>query len=211
VADERNTEELVSRAKNGDMAAFEELILQHEKIVYNIAYRMMNHPEDVKDISQEVFIKIHKNLNRFDGKSAFSTWIYRIAVNTCIDELRRRKGKQTVSIDEELEQESNFVKRQFVDKGETPETSYLAKEEYEEVMEAMEHISKKHKVMITLRDINGFSYEEIAEITELSMGTVKSRLARARNQLKEEFFKSKERKMKPSRQNKRKEGKPHEM
>lgn len=90
---------LVSRAKNGDMQAFEQLLLQHEKIVFNIVLRMMGPGEDVKDLSQEVFLKVYRNLSKFDEKSAFSTWIYRIAVNTCIDEMRRRKGKQTYSLE----------------------------------------------------------------------------------------------------------------
>ena len=94
---DQNEARLVKRAKQGDMHAFEELILQHEKIVYNVALRMMNHSEDAKDISQEVFLKAYRNIGNFDERSQFSTWIYRITANTCIDEMRKRKGRQSFS------------------------------------------------------------------------------------------------------------------
>ncbi len=114
-------------------------------------------------------------------------------------------------MDEEWEQETSFVTRQYADEGETPEQYYIAKEEYREVLEAMARLSREHKAMVILRDMEGFSYGEIAEITKLSMGTVKSRIARARNQLKHEMIKRRERNGKMFRQNREKEGKPHEM
>lgn len=175
---------LIEKAKNGDIEAFENLIRQSEKIVYNIAYRMLNNSEDVKDISQEVFIKVYKNLKNFDEKSTFSTWIYRIAVNTCIDEMRKRKGKQTISIEEDIQQEDGTVKKQIPIQTKTPEEDYIKKEQKEELLSAVEELSQTHKTVLTLRDLEGFSYAEIAEITETSVGTVKSRLSRAREQLK---------------------------
>lgn len=201
-----DTAELVILAQQGDMEAFETLILQHEKIVYNIAFRMMEGSEDVKDIAQEVFLKVYRNLGKFDGKSAFSTWIYRIAVNTCIDEIRKRKGKQTYSLDAELEEEEGKYKKQFADEGHTPEESLMQKELQSEVLAALETLSPEHKTVVVLRDIRGFTYEEIAEMTDMPLGTVKSRISRARIQLKEEFLKTWERKGKSSRQTKGKEG-----
>ena len=117
---DQNEVRLVKRAKQGDMHAFEELILQHEKIVYNVALRMMNHSEDAKDISQEVFLKAYRNIGNFDERSQFSTWIYRITANTCIDEMRKRKGRQSFSLEEELESEEGSMQRQVADAGETP-------------------------------------------------------------------------------------------
>lgn len=110
------------------MHAFEELIIQHEKIVYNVALRMMNHSEDAKDISQEVFLKAYRNIGNFDERSQFSTWIYRITANTCIDEMRKRKGRQSFSLEEELESEEGSMQRQVADAGETPEESMLREE-----------------------------------------------------------------------------------
>ena len=98
-----NEKDLIRKAKQGDMLAFEELILKHEKIVYNLALRMMNHSEDAQDIAQEVFLKAYRSLANFDERAAFSTWLYRITHNTCIDEMRKRKGKQSYSLEEELE------------------------------------------------------------------------------------------------------------
>lgn len=202
---------LIVRAKQGDMQAFEELILQHEKIVYNVAFRMMNHSEDAKDISQEVFIKAYRNIANFDERSTFSTWIYRITVNTCIDEMRKRKGKQSLSLDNEHEDEEGTWKQEIADNGDTPERSLLRKEEQSEIMKALETISEDYKTVFILRDIRGLSYEEISEITGLALGTVKSRISRARKHLKEEIYKTRERSATNSRHKDRKEGKIHEL
>ena len=199
--------ELIRRAKQGDMLAFEELILQHEKIVYNLALRMMNHSEDAQDISQEVFLKAYRSLQNFDERSAFSTWLYRITHNTCIDEMRKRKGKQSYSLEEELESADGSLQRQVADAGDTPEESLMRKEQKSEILQALDTLSEEHKAAIILRDVKGMAYEEIAEILELSLGTVKSRISRARNQLKTEILKMREQNEKSSRHKEGKEGK----
>ena len=200
--------DLIRRAKQGDMLAFEELILNHEKIVYNVALRMMNHSEDARDISQEVFLKAYRNLANFDERSAFSTWLYRITHNTCIDEMRKRKGKQNYSLEEELENEDGSMQRQIADEGDTPEESLLREEQKSEILQALDTLSEEHKAAIILRDVKGLSYEEISEILELSLGTVKSRISRARNQLKTEILKMREQSGKSVRHKKGKEGRP---
>ena len=200
--------ELIRKAKQGDMLAFEELILKHEKIVYNVALRMMNHSEDAKDISQEVFLKAYRSLGNFDERSAFSTWLYRITHNTCIDEMRKRKGKQSYSLEEELENKEGFMQRQIADEGDTPEESLLRQEQKSEILQALDTLSEEHKAAIILRDVKGLSYEEIAEILELSLGTVKSRISRARNQLKIEILKIREQNRKSVRHKEGKEGRP---
>ena len=200
--------ELIRKAKQGDMLAFEELILKHEKIVYNVALRMMNHSEDAKDISQEVFLKAYRSLVNFDERSAFSTWLYRITHNTCIDEMRKRKGKQSYSLEEELENEEGSMQRQIADEGDTPEESLLRQEQKNEILQALDTLSEEHKAAIILRDVKGLSYEEIAEILELSLGTVKSRISRARNQLKIEILKIREQNRKSVRHKEGKEGRP---
>ena len=200
--------ELIQNAKQGDLHAFEELILKHEKIVYNVALRMMNHSEDAKDISQEVFLKAYKHIVNFDERSAFSTWLYRITTNTCIDEMRKRKGKQSYSLEEELENEDGSMQRQIADEGDTPEESILREEQKSEIIQALDNLSEEHKAAVVLRDVKGLSYEEISEILELSLGTVKSRISRARNQLKTEILKIRERNDKTTRHKKGKEGRP---
>lgn len=179
-----NTDILIKSALNGDISAFEELIIQYEKKVYNVALRVLKNPDDAMDISQEVFIKIYKNLDKFDGKASFSTWLYRITTNTCIDELRKRKGKETYSIDNDIENEEGSYKREFVDNSPTPEEQTIIKESGNEIIKAMENLSDEHRTIIILRDIEGLSYNEIADITGVSIGTVKSRISRARLSLK---------------------------
>ena len=203
-----NEKDLIRKAKQGDMLAFEELILKHEKIVYNVALRMMNHSEDARDISQEVFLKAYRSLSNFDERSAFSTWLYRITHNTCIDEMRKRKGKQTYSLEEELESEDGAMQRQVADESDTPEESLLREEQKSEILQALDTLSEEHKAAIILRDVKGLAYEEIAEILELSLGTVKSRINRARNQLKNEILKIREQNEKAIRHKERREGRP---
>lgn len=203
---DQREQEWIARAKAGDMQAFEALILQHEKIVYNVALRMMNHSEDARDISQEVFLKAYKSIGQFDERAMFSTWLYRITTNTCIDELRRRKGKQSYSLEEELESEEGSMQRQIADEGETPEESLLRAERADELKKALAQLTEEHRIAVILRDIRGLSYEEIAEIMDLPMGTVKSRISRARNQLKQEILKIRERKDDLPRHKKGKEG-----
>ena len=176
---------LAALAKQGDMAAFETLVVAHERMVYNVIYRMMPNQEDVKDISQEVFLKAYRYLDPFDQKASFSTWIYKIAVNTAIDEMRRRKGKETISLDWEFEGEDGAQKKQYQPDGPSVEEQVLEKEGLQEIWQAMEKLSAEHRTVITLRDVEGLSYTEIAEITGTSLGTVKSRLARGRMALKD--------------------------
>lgn len=183
MSDEK-TDILIKSALKGDMQSFEELMYQYEKKVYNVALRVFKNPEDAKDISQDVFIKIYKNLDKFDNKSSFSTWIYRITTNTCIDELRKRKGKETVSIDNDIEDDEGRFKREFADNEPTPEEKVISKEGESEIIKSMNTLSDEHRTIIVMRDIEGLSYTEISEIIGVSIGTVKSRISRARLQLK---------------------------
>jgi len=179
------TSNLIEMAKHGSSDAFGEIILKHERFVYNVVYRMLPNPEDAKDISQEVFIKTYRYLSKFDNKASFSTWIYRIAVNTCIDEIRKRKGKETISLDDEIEGAEGSIKNQFADKSVDIERAVIEKEGLESIRKAVNKLSDEHKVVVTLRDMEGLTYDEIADITQVSLGTVKSRLSRARKALKE--------------------------
>ncbi len=196
----------IAKAKAGDMAAFELLVQQYEKIVYNVTLRMMNHSEDAKDISQEVWIKAYRSIANFDERAAFSTWIYRIAVNTCIDEMRKRKGKQSLSLDQEFQDEEGAWKHEVADAGATPEECVLQQETKNEIYQALDKLSEQYKTVFILRDMQGLTYEEIEEITGLALGTVKSRISRARRHIKEEIFKIWERNGRPPRHTNRKEG-----
>lgn len=179
--------ELILRAKNNDVAAFEQLISEHQTIVYNIALKIMGNEHDASDAAQEAFIKIFKNIKTFKGDSKFSTWVYKIAHNVCIDQLRKIKNitsKTSVSIDETYENSENPILN-IVDSAPTPEEHLINKEKSEMLKMAIDSLHPISRTAIILRDVNGMSYEEIAKIQNCSLGTVKSRIFRARMQLKE--------------------------
>lgn len=178
-------DDLVLRAKNGDMQAFEQIVLQYEKLVYNIAYKIFSNAEDAKDVSQDVFIKLYRNISKYEGTSSFKTWLYTIAYNTCIDEIRKRKKAKISSMDKMIEGDENNFERQFASNEPTPEQQVLIKEEISAVERAINKLNEDHKMIIVLRDIRQLSYDEIVQITGLSLGTVKSRINRARKKLKE--------------------------
>ena len=179
---------LISKAQKGNVDAFEKLVLKYEKLVYNIAYSLLRNEQDAYDIGQEVLIKVYQSLSTFNFTAKFSTWIHRITVNASIDEMRKRKNKQTEYIDKMVELGEGEVSKQFEDSTPTPEEQAIINEEYSDLMESIEQLSEEHKVIITLREIQGYSYDEIAEILECSLGTVKSRISRARSILKDIFL-----------------------
>lgn len=182
IDDEKN---LLTKAKNNDIDAFEKLIEIYQKKVFNIAFRMMGNYEDANDAAQEVFIRVFRSLESFKEQSAFSTWIYRITTNVCLDELRKKKNKKLIYIDEEIKNEDGEVKRQIESDEPTPEILAEKNEIKKFINEAINSLSEEHKLVIVLRDIQGFSYNEIASITKTPEGTVKSRINRARQALKE--------------------------
>ncbi|KPU42258.1 ECF RNA polymerase sigma factor SigW [Oxobacter pfennigii] len=176
--------ELVDRSKRGDIEAFEELILAYEKKIYNIAYRMTNNREDASDIAQEVCIKIYKSINSFKENSTFSTWVYRIATNVCIDELRKRKNVVSLIASNENDEEFEIP---LTSKERLPEEIVEEKETLGTIKRYIMELSPEYRMMIVLRDIRGHSYEEISQVLDINIGTVKSRLNRARNMLKEKL------------------------
>ncbi len=184
-------QKLIKKCMDGNLKAFDELIEKYEKTAYNIALRMLKNPEDAMDVSQEAFIKIFKSIKTFNFESAFSTWLYRIVTNTCLDFLRK-KNTNVYSIDNPIQTEDGEIERDFPDDSNTPEELYEKKLTKELVNNAIEKLDENHKAVIILRDIQGFSYEEISNILDCSIGTVKSRINRARNNLKEIIIKEKE-------------------
>ena len=183
-------DDILKKAVNGDISAFEALILQHEKFIYNVAWRIMGNAEDAKDISQEAIIKIYRYLSSCTSAAHLRAWIARIVHNTCMDELRRRKGKTSLSYDAMLDVGDGEAEWQIPDKADGPETIALRKELGGQIEQALQQLSPEHRALIVLRDINSLSYEEIAEITTLPLGTVKSRISRGRNNLKRILIKS---------------------
>jgi RNA polymerase sigma-70 factor (ECF subfamily) len=176
---------LIKRAQSSDAAALEALLKLYEKRVYNIAYRYMNNEADAYDMAQEALIKLYRGIRSFKGQSAFSSWVYRLTVNTCLDGLRKRR-KMPLSLDHVLENGASFQ----ADAGESPEMCALSLENTEDIHRAINSLSDDHRQVVVLRDINGLTYEEIAYSLDISVGTVKSRLNRGRQRLRELLIRS---------------------
>ena len=172
--------DLIRRAKRGDLLAFEDLISGYEKKVYNTVYRFFNNVEDAMDITQEIFIKVFTSLHGFRENSSFSTWLYRIAVNTCIDFLRKKR-EDTLPIKEEMAISSEI---KFGSHTELPEEFVEKQELKQALMKAINTLPEEQRMCVILRDIQGFSYTEISDILMCSLGTVKSRLYRGRRALR---------------------------
>ena len=183
---------IIHRILEGETSLYEYFLDKYSQQVFVLIVRIVENQEDAEELTQDTFLKAFEHLSSFKAESSFSTWIYRITANTCIDEMRKRKGRQSFSLEEELESEEGSMQRQVADAGETPEESMLREEQKSEILQALESLSPEHKVAVILRDIKGLSYEEIAEILELTLGTVKSRISRGRNQLKQEILKLRE-------------------
>ncbi len=180
-----NEKHLLESAKKGDIEAFEKLIEAHEKKVFNIALRMMGNYEDAMDMAQEAFIRVFKSIGSFKEQSSLSTWIYRIVTNICLDELRKRKNRKVLSIDDNIKSDDGEIKRNIVSDDLTPDEKVERDEIKRMINNAINELSDEHRTAIVLRDIQGFSYKEISEIVNCPEGTVKSRISRARQALKE--------------------------
>lgn len=172
--------ELVSRAKKGDTAAFDELVGQYSRRVANIAYSLLSDREDALDAAQEVFVRVYKSLGTFRGESTVSTWIFRITRNVCTDFLRKRRGG-VQSLDDG---EDDEPKMEIADDSQSPERVAERNEKIRAVRNAISRLEENQREVITLYDINGLSYDEIAEVLRCPVGTVKSRLYRARETLR---------------------------
>lgn len=175
-------QELIQLCKDGDRQAFNQLIAQYQKQVFNIAYGMLSDYEDASDASQEVFVKVYRSIASFRGQSSFSTWIYRICANVCNDSLRKRQRRGiTVSI--ENDDDDNTISEIPSDTP-TPEENVMMNERQRAVREAINSLSDEYREIIVYSDINQLSYDEISQILKCPVGTIKSRLNRARNALK---------------------------
>lgn len=176
-------EELVKRIRKGDIDAFEDIVKKYENKVYGIVFHMMKNQNEVEDLAQEVFLKVYKNLDKFKGESSLYTWIYKITVNLCLDELKKRRN--IIYLDEKISVEDGEIDKELPSNERSQEELYEDKELRENLHRCINKLPDKQKMMIVLRDIKGFSYDEIAEITNNKIGTVKSQINRARLRLKE--------------------------
>lgn len=184
----QNEDKLIQDAKKGSKEAFEEIVKEYQNKIYTLCYRYTGNYEDARDLAQEVFIKVYRNIGKFEGRSSFSTWIYQVAGNTCKDYLRKNKSKSEFSLDEEVfnKEEDAFTPQVLKDEN-TPETQYEEKEKIYLLKDAVNRLNPEYKMVIIMREFQDLSYEEIARQTNTSVGTVKSRLNRGRSMLKNLF------------------------
>ena len=180
---------LVRAAKQGDDSSFEELVRRYERNVFRIAQHITQNREDAEDVVQEAFLKAYTNLARFQEQSKFYTWLVRIAVNEALMKLRRRKPERTVSLDEDIKTEDDFVPREIADWSPNPEQQYNQAELREILSKTVQGLPPGFRTVFVLRDVEGLSTEETAEALDLSVPAVKSRLLRARLQLRERLGK----------------------
>ena len=169
---------LLARARQRDAAAFEALVTPHERLVWRVCCQMMGSTEDAADAAQEAMIRAWRAMPSYRGEAELSTWLYRIAVRCCLDALRRRKARPAESLDSLREAGYDPP-----DAGEQPDEALLRRESREELRRALLSLPEEQRVPLTLFAVEGRSYEEIAELTASPLGTVKSRVSRARRAL----------------------------
>ncbi len=174
--------QIVRKVLQGDVNAFETLVVEYEKSVYAITQRMTGNPEDAADMAQETFIKAYNSLQSFRGDSKFSVWIYRIATNVCLDFLRSRSRKPTVSLSVE-DEEGEETQLDIADESQSPELLLERGLTRDAVRRGLDTLTPEYRQILLLREIQGLSYEEIAAALDLEVGTVKSRIFRARKRL----------------------------
>jgi RNA polymerase sigma-70 factor (ECF subfamily) len=179
--------ELVRAFQGGNPMAFDELVRRHQDRVFNLCYRMVGTYEDADDCAQETFVRVYRSLNRFGFRSAFSTWLYRIAVNTCKNRLASksyRRNRETVSINGKDGSERTAA-MEIGDCTYAPNGALERKEIAELLQRAIDTLPRDQRTVVVLRDVEDLSYEEIARITGLHLGTVKSKIARGRSRLRD--------------------------
>jgi RNA polymerase sigma-70 factor, ECF subfamily len=173
---------LINQAQKGDVAAYNRLVLHYQGLVYNVVYRIMGEPQGAEDMTQEAFISAYQALNRFQGGN-FKAWLLRIATNACYDELRRHKRRPQSSLDELTEENESFSFLRSPEEG--PEAQQQRLEMMRAIESCLEALPDDQRITAVLSDIEGYDYNEIASITSASLGTVKSRLSRARSKLRD--------------------------
>ena len=173
---------VVKKVLAGDVNAFELLVTDNQKSVYNLAYKMMKNESDALDISQEVFLKAYTNLKHFRGDSRFSVWLYRLAYNACIDATRKSKAALNMSLTV-TDEDSNTTEMELTDTRPLPERELERRETQREVQEAINQLPEDQRKIIVMREFSDMPYEDIAQALDISVGTVKSRLSRARKSL----------------------------
>ena len=183
-------DQFLERLRRGEAAAYERLVAEHSGDVYALLFRLTNDSEEARDLTQETFLRAFQSIDRFRGDASLKTWIYRIAINQARNRWRwwkRRRRDATVSLDAAQSQTGQPLITTLAEAGENPEQQTLAHERQSVLLAALHRLGRSYRETVILRDIEGFTYEEIATTLGLNIGTVKSRLARGRQELREKL------------------------
>jgi RNA polymerase sigma-70 factor (ECF subfamily) len=181
----------VAAFRGGDERAFARLVVKYQTRVFNVAYRMLNRREEAEELAQEIFLQVYRQGSSFRGDSLFSTWLFQVALNLCrnrLKYLKRRRAQLHDSLDQPIETSEGRIPRSIPDASHLPEDEVARAQLRRLCAEQIAELPDEYREIIILRDINGLSYEEIAEILSLAEGTVKSRLHRARMELRERLL-----------------------
>ena len=183
---------MVDRFKSGDEAAFDEMVARYWGRIYAMVHQLLKNTQDAEEVTQDAFIRAHRGLENFRGDAAFSTWLYQIATNLARNRYWywwRRKRDKSISFDQPLtsDDDSSSLAEVLPSTIETPQDAAVTQEFLARVAEAMERLSEKHREILVLRNVQTLSYEEISSVLTVSIGTVKSRIARARRNLREKL------------------------
>lgn len=183
--------ELVERFKNGDQAAFDEMVSRYWDKIYAMVKQLLNNTEDAEEVTQDAFVRAHKGLVNFRGDSTFSTWLYQIATNLARNKYWywwRRKRDRSVSFDQPLTSDGEFTLTDVIPSAvQDPKEEAINQELVDRIAECMQMLNNKHREILVLRNVQNLSYEEVAAVLNISVGTVKSRIARAREALREKL------------------------
>ncbi|MEZ0325491.1 MAG: RNA polymerase sigma factor [Fimbriimonas sp.] len=185
-------EMLVSRAQTGDKTAYNALVRKHEERAYKFAFRLTRDPEEASDVVAEAFIRVFNALPNFKGQSTFTTWLYRILTNCFLDMKKRDKTKHNLSLDASLQTEDNEVQRQLEDPSASPQEDMEKAERERRMQRAVHRLPEYQRALVVMYHAEQMSYDEIAAALDLPVGTVKSRLNRARLSLRELLMKDRE-------------------
>ena len=179
---------LISRLRARDLGAFEELVAHFERPVYSLCFRLLGDAEEARDAAQETFLKVYRGLGGFRGEAGLKTWIYRIAINQAMNQRRwwrRRHRDETISLDLTRGESDRTIGSLLPDaRASSPEALAISSERERQVMRALDEVKQEYRVALILREIEELSYEEIAQTLAISIGTVKSRIARGREELR---------------------------
>jgi len=182
---EPDDKQLVEGARRGEAAAFRQLVTRHQRRAYAVALGMVHDPDDARDVCQEAFLKVHKNIATFEGDAQFFTWLYRIVVNLSIDHLRKKRGHQ-VEFDEaqahDDPDEGGIAPHRT---GFDPARALADKELRKQILTALDKLSPAHRTVLVMREVEGLSYQEMADTMKCSIGTIMSRLFHARKKMQQ--------------------------